>query len=85
VQLTFREEVAVVVPPQAIQVSQAGSFVFVVKDGVATVKPVKVARVLDAQSILESGLEGGEIIVTEGQLQLTNGTRVSVRDPKPGA
>src|SRR5439155_1296059 len=33
VQLVFCEEMAVTVPPQAIQVSQAGSFVFVVKDG----------------------------------------------------
>ena len=36
VRLTFREEEAVTVPPTAIQVSQTGSFVFVVKDGVAT-------------------------------------------------
>jgi RND family efflux transporter MFP subunit len=84
VQLVFREETAVAVPPNAVQVSQAGSFVFVVKDGVATVQPVKVARVIDAQSILESGLEGGEMVVTEGVLQITNGSRVSPREQKPG-
>src|SRR5262245_64008257 len=44
VQLSFREEEAVVVPPNAVQVSHTGSFVFVVKNGVANVKPVKVAR-----------------------------------------
>src|SRR5207244_10431146 len=60
VQLSFREEEAIVVPPTAIQVSQAGSFVFVVKDGIAKVRPVKVARVVDGQTILESGVEGGE-------------------------
>jgi RND family efflux transporter MFP subunit len=85
VQLSFREEEAVVVPPTAIQVSQAGSFVFVVKDGIAKVQPVKVARVVDAQTILESGLEGGELVVTEGQLQITNGSRVSAREAKAGS
>ncbi len=85
VQLTFREEEAVTVPPTAIQVSQTGAFVFVVKDGVASVRPVKVARVLDAETVLESGLEGGETVVTEGQLLLSDGTRVAPRAPKPGA
>jgi len=82
VQLVFREETAVVVPQKAIQVSQAGSFVFVVKDGVATVQPVKVSRTIDVEVVLESGLEGGETVVTEGQMQLTNGARVAPRPPK---
>lgn len=85
VRLTLREEEAVAIPGPAVQVGQAGSFVFVVKDGVATVQPVKVARVLDGQTVLESGLAGGEVVVTEGQLQLTSGTRVSVRERKAGS
>ena len=85
VQLTFREEEAVTIPGPAVQVSQSGSFVFVVKNGVATVQPVKVARVIDGQTVLESGLEGGETVVTEGQLLLTNGSRVTARGAKPGA
>lgn len=83
--LTFREEEAVTVPGPAVQVSQTGSYVFVVKDGVATVMPVKVARVVDGQTVLESGLDGGETVVTEGQLLLTNGSRVAPRGAKPGA
>ena len=85
VRLTFREEEAVTVPGPAVQVSQTGSYVFIVKNGVATVQPVKVARVLDGETVLESGLQGGEIVVTEGQLLLTNGSRVAPRTPKPGA
>ena len=84
VRLNFREEEAVTIPSNAIQVSQAGSFVFIVKDGVASVQPVKVARVLDTESILESGLQGGETVVTEGQLQIRNGSRVSTREAKAG-
>jgi multidrug efflux system membrane fusion protein len=84
VQLSFREEEAVVVPPTAVQVSQTGSFVFVVTNGVANVRPVKVARVIDGQAVIESGLEGGELVVTVGHLQITEGSRVSAREPKAG-
>jgi RND family efflux transporter MFP subunit len=80
VQLTFREEEAVVVPSTAVQASQTGTFVFVVKDGIATVQPVKVARTRQGESVLESGLEGGETVVTDGQLRLTNGSRVAPRN-----
>ena len=43
-ELTLRIEEAVVVPSDAVQVSQTGNFVFVIKDGVAKVQPVKVER-----------------------------------------
>lgn len=85
VQLTFREEEAVTVPGPAVQVSQTGSYVFVVKDGVAKVQPIKVARVIDGETVLESGLDGGESVVTEGQLLLKEGSRVAPRTGKPGA
>jgi len=85
VQLTLRDEVAVVIPSAAVQISQQGTFVFVVKDGKAVVQPVRVARVSGKETALESGLEGGETIVTDGFLLLTNGARVAVRNGKPGA
>jgi RND family efflux transporter MFP subunit len=84
VRLNFREEDAVTVPSTAVQVSQDGSYVFVVKDGLAAVKPVKVARTLESETILESGLAGGETVVTEGQLLLRNGSKVSARETKTG-
>lgn len=85
VRLNLREEEAVTVAPTAVQVSQTGSYVFVVKNNIATVQPVTVARVLDTETVLESGLEGGETVVTEGQLLLTNGARVNVREAKTGS
>jgi multidrug efflux system membrane fusion protein len=85
VRLLFREEEAVAVPSAAIQVSQSGPFVFVIKNGVATVTPVKVARVLETETVLESGLEGNETVVIEGHLRLTNGTRVAPRAANAGS
>ncbi|MGA7389845.1 MAG: efflux RND transporter periplasmic adaptor subunit [Pseudolabrys sp.] len=80
--MTLRNEEGVVVPSNAVQVSQTGTFVFVVKDGVAQVQPVKVERQVGTESVIASGLNGGEIVVTEGQLLLSSGTRVNVRTPK---
>lgn len=80
VELTLRHEEAVVVPANAVQASQAGNFVFVVVDGVAKVQPVKVERRFQQQAVIASGLKGGETVVTEGQLLLSNGTRVNARN-----
>lgn len=85
VQLILRNEDAVTVPSSAVQVSQTGSFVFVVQDNVATVKPVKVARTVGNESVIGSGLIGGETVVTDGQLLLTDKARVTVRERKAGA
>ncbi|HEY5128118.1 MAG TPA: efflux RND transporter periplasmic adaptor subunit [Bradyrhizobium sp.] len=82
-EMTLRTEEAVVVPSSAMQVSQAGNFVFVVKDGVAKVQPVKVARQVGGESVITSGLNGGETVVTDGQLLLSDGTHISPRATKP--
>src|SRR5215467_11110444 len=80
--MTLRNEDSVVVPSNAVQVSQTGTFVFVIKDGAAQVQPVTVERQIGSQSVIASGLNGGETVVTEGQLLLSNGARVNVRTPK---
>jgi RND family efflux transporter MFP subunit len=83
--LTIRTENAVVLPTVAVQRSQTGNFVFVVKDGVAKVQPVKVDRTLQGQSVITEGLSGGENVVVDGQLLLSDGTRVEPRTRKAGA
>jgi len=85
VRLTFREEEAVVVPSTAVQVSQTGTYVFVVKGEQAVFQPVAVARVVGSESVIGNGLAGGETVVTNGQLLLTDGTKVAVRGPKVGS
>jgi RND family efflux transporter MFP subunit len=83
--LIVRSEEAIVVPSVAIQRSQAGNFVFVVKDGKAQVQPVTVSRTFQGSSVVSSGLSGGENVVTDGQMLLSNGTAVDIRDRKAGA
>jgi RND family efflux transporter MFP subunit len=83
--LTIRTEDAVAVPTVAVQRSQSGDFVFVVKDGAAHVQPVKVSRTHQGETVIVEGLAGGEEVVTDGQLLLSEGTRVEPRSRKAGA
>jgi multidrug efflux system membrane fusion protein len=80
--MTLRSEEGVVVPSTAVQVSQSGNFVFIVRDGVARVQSVQVERQVGRETIIASGLSGGETVVTDGQLLLSDGTRVNPRPPK---
>jgi RND family efflux transporter MFP subunit len=84
-ELTLRSEEAVVVPSDAVQVSQAGNFVFVVENGAAKIRQIKVARQVDSETVIASGLKEGETVVTDGHLRLSNGTRVAPRKPKGAA
>ena len=68
---------AIVVPSVAVQASQAGQFVFVVKpDKTAEVRNVVVERQQGEESVISQGLKAGEEVVTDGQLRLTAGARV---------
>lgn len=85
VKLDFRAEEAVSVPSQAVQQSQGGPFVYIVKNNAATVQPITVSRTIDNETVVASGLNGGESVVVTGHLLLSNGARVAVRDGKTGS
>lgn len=84
VQVLLRTEIergVVLVPSGAVQTGQDGDFVFVVDgEGKAEVRPVRVARIRGASTVLAEGLQGDETVVTEGQLRLVPGTRVAPRE-----
>jgi multidrug efflux system membrane fusion protein len=85
VRVTLRQELNVVtVPAEAVQSGQKGSFVFVIENGMARVRAVKVSRTLDGMAIVASGLNGGETVVTDGQLSLRDGSRTDIKT-RPGA
>jgi multidrug efflux system membrane fusion protein len=74
---------AVVAPTTAIQAGQQGSYVFVVReDGVAEMRPVVVDRALGDESVIAKGLEGGETVITDGQIRVVPGAKVQVAPPQ---
>jgi len=70
------------VPSQAVQISQSGPFVFVMKpDNTVDLRPVKPGQRQDGDlTVIENGVEPDETVVVTGQLALAPGTKV---DPKP--
>jgi multidrug efflux system membrane fusion protein len=76
----FVEKNAVVVPSQAVQTSQSGQYVFVVKsDMTVEMRTVKVDRSVGEQTVITDGLKAGETVVTDGLLRLTPGSRVEIQ------
>jgi membrane fusion protein, multidrug efflux system len=72
---------ATVVSTQAIQTGQQGQFVFVVKnDQTVEMRPVTVAFAVGDDSVIEKGVNPGEVVVTDGQLRLIPGAKVKVRN-----
>jgi multidrug efflux system membrane fusion protein len=71
---------AVVVPNEAIQTGQNGTFVYVVKPNRSVeVRPVVTSLRVNQDMVVDKGLGAGEIVVTEGQLRLAPDSRVAVR------
>lgn len=75
------EPEAVAVTAAAVQLGPQGPYVFVVKDGVAEVRPVTIKRTQSGESVIGSGLQDGESVVTDGQLRLVNGAPVTIKAP----
>jgi multidrug efflux system membrane fusion protein len=88
VRVTLRlttQQNAVVVPNEAVQTGQTGSFVYVVKqDRTVESRPIKVGARVENDMVVDSGLDAGETVVTEGQLRLAPGSRIVVRDAQGG-
>ena len=72
---------AIVVPAVAVQSGQQGDYVFVVKpDKTVEYRKVTIERTVDSSTVISEGLAAGETVVTDGQLRLTAGTRITIKD-----
>ena len=69
---------ATVVPQDAIQAGQDGSFVFVVGDDMRAEQRAVTTGQRVGDQIVVQGLKPGETVVTEGQLRLEEGTPVQL-------
>jgi multidrug efflux system membrane fusion protein len=71
----------VVVPSQAVQTGQNGQFIYVVKpDKTVEERPVTTGITYEGQTVIEKGIQAGETVVTDGQLRLSPGTAVTVKN-----
>ena len=78
-QLTSRPD-CIVVPSQAIQTGQKGLYLYVVKDDqTVEYRPVKPGMLSNGDTVIEAGLQAGERVVTDGQMQLADGVKVEER------
>jgi multidrug efflux system membrane fusion protein len=85
VTLTLASPEVTAVPANALQVSQAGQYVYVVKaDQTAEMRMVTVERLAGADAVIAKGLEPGEVVVTEGQLRVLPGRPVEVKSSGAG-
>jgi multidrug efflux system membrane fusion protein len=70
----------VVVPSQAVQTGQDGSYVFVINGQMkAETRPVVIGSSADGETVVERGLKQGETVVTDGQLRLIPGVPVTIK------
>jgi multidrug efflux system membrane fusion protein len=72
---------ALVVPSAAVQTGQQGAYVFIVKpDETVEMRNVSVARIAGDETVIQSGVNPGDTVVTDGHLRLVPGSRISVKN-----
>jgi len=77
---------AVVVPSQAVQTGQSGQFIYVVKpDQTVEQRPVTIGITFQNETVMQKGLKAGETVVTDGQLRLSPGVKVSIKSSSDSA
>lgn len=73
------------VPTSAVQRGPRGAYLYVVGDGQAQRRVVKVGHEDDGVSVIAEGLTPGEQVVTDGAQRLTEGAKVAVAGPDGNA
>lgn len=74
------ERNALVIPTQALQQGQQGTFVFIIKnDNTAENRSVTVGQTIGTDTVITKGISAGETVVTDGQVRIVPGSRVEPR------
>lgn len=70
----------ILIPSQAVQTGQEGSYVYVVQPGMKVeTRPIVIGDAMDGETVIERGLKAGETVVTDGQLRLLPGSTVTIK------
>lgn len=76
---------AVVVPSQAVQTGQNGAFVYVLKpDQTVAQTPVTTGIEQDGHTVIVKGITAGQTVITDGQLRLRDGAKVTIKPAVTG-
>jgi multidrug efflux system membrane fusion protein len=76
---------AIVVPTQAVQTSQQGQFIYVIKaDQTVEMRKIALDRTIGDEAVIASGLGAGETVITDGQLRVTPGAKVQIATTSSG-
>jgi membrane fusion protein, multidrug efflux system len=71
---------AIVIPSAAVQTSQTGQYVYVVKsDNTVEMRNITVKHIINNDSVVD-GLNADETVVTDGQLRLVPGAKVQIKN-----
>jgi multidrug efflux system membrane fusion protein len=72
------------VPAAAVQRGPQGTYLFVVKsDNTVDVRPVTIVFTQDNVSVIASGISASEVVVTDGQDKLQEGSKIEIRPATP--
>ncbi len=81
VAVTLSAPEVLAIPGSALQTSQSGQHVYVVKaDQTAELRPVVVERLAGPDAVISKGLTAGETVVIEGQLRVIPGRPVEIKN-----
>ena len=90
VQLTLRTiENALLLPTRAVMQGIDGAYVYVIapgadgKTGTASPRNIKTAQIVGQRTVVAEGLKPGELVVLDGQVGLSPGAAVSIRQGAP--
>lgn len=77
---------SILVPTQALQTGQQGQYVFVAKpDSTVDMRSIVIGDAIDTQTVVVKGIDRGETVVTDGQLRLLPGSKITVEANDAGS
>jgi membrane fusion protein (multidrug efflux system) len=79
-----KPEEKILIPQAALIADQQGAYVFIVEDGKAAVRRIKLGAEKGADIVIEEGLKGGEQVVVQGMQTLRAGAAV-IASPMPAS
>jgi multidrug efflux system membrane fusion protein len=74
---------AILVPTQGVEQGQTGQYVYVIgSDSIAQMRPVTIGAEIKGETVILKGLKAGERVVTDGQMRLIPGSKVTLKNTK---